>query len=319
MGMSYRELTDNDIISKEVIELLPVNCKCGHEFVFSDSLRKLICSNPDCKYKLIRKMFDLCNRLSIRLRYEDAIEIVSRLNIYSPFQIFYLKDAYENSLIDNSMLPNIEDVLIDIDKAKEKEFKVWELLELSGEIGEVAKTIGYGFSSVLELYREVENGQLAFVNERLGIETLDSCIFSIDLYNKLLKIKDEVIFAEQMLNIVGYENVVRIAFNDSVYPYINKQECIEKLEQMFNKTFVHIGTISEDTDILIKNTAITSQKYRAAMLINDAYSADLVNNGEIELQDIGKVREGQLKPIGHKILVGTLENVTKRLNELKGT
>ena len=99
-------------------------------------------------------------------------------------------------MIDNSMLPNIEDVLIDIDKAKEKEFKVWELLELSGEVGEVAKTIGYGFSSVMELYREVENGQLAFVNERLGIETLDSCIFSIDLYNKLLKIKDEVIFAE---------------------------------------------------------------------------------------------------------------------------
>lgn len=318
MGISYEELTNNQIMSQKVIDILPMKCKCGSKLVFSESLRRLVCSNPDCTYSLIRKLYRLCMKLNISIRYEDAIEIVKRLKIFSPFQIFYLQDAYDNGLIDNSVIPNIENVITEINAARQVEYKAWQILDMSGEIGAVTKTVGYGFSSVVEMYKEIENGQLSFINERLGIETLDSCIFSIDLYNRLLKIKDEAIFAEQMLNITKYDEPIYIAFNDSAYPYLNKQECIDKLQEMFNKTFVHIGTISDNTDILVKNTTTSSQKYRAAMLINDAYSADLVNNGDIEIQDIGKVRAEELKPIGHKILIGSLEGIIKRLNEVKG-
>lgn len=318
MGITYKELTSNGIVSQKTIDILPVNCRCGSNLIFSESLRELVCGNDDCKYGLIRRFYMLCKRLGVTLRYEDVIEIVTRLEIKSPFQVFYLQEAYDTKFIDDSIVPDIKKHLEEIEQSKLKEYRVWEILVMSGEPGipEIANAVAYGFSSVTELYREIENGQLAFINERLGIESLDSCIFSIDIYNKLLKIKDEMIFAEQMLKIKEYKNKIYIAFNDSVYPFLNSQECIQKLGTEFDKTFVHIGTISENTDILIKNTTTSSQKYRAAMLINDAYAAELVNKGEIELQDIG-VRDGKsLKPVGHKIYIDSLDNVRKRLKEL---
>lgn len=317
MGIAYEELTDNGILDKKIIDILPVSCRCGSDFMFSESLRELVCSNENCKYGLIRRFYILCQRLGVTLRYEDVIEIVQRLEVKSPFQIFYLQEAYDTKLIDDSIIPDIKKHLEEIEQSKLKEYWVWEVLVMSGEPGipEVANTIAYGFSSVTELYKEIENGQLAFINERLGIESLDSCIFSIDVYNKLIKIKDEMLFAEQMLKIKQYKDRIYIAFNDSVYPFINSQECIQKLGTEFNKTFVHIGTISENTDILIKNTTTSSQKYRAAMLINDSYAAELVNKGDIDLQDIGVKGKG-LKPIGHRIYIDSLENVRKRLAKL---
>jgi hypothetical protein len=85
----------------------------------------------------------------------------------------------------------------------------------------------------------------------------------------------------------------------------------------YNYTFVPVTTIAETTDILIRNSANSGSKVRTARLINDKHIAELMNKGEINLSDINKKVDTDLKPAGCSIYIDSIENVLNRLDYLK--
>lgn len=319
MSISFEEALNNDIISQSTYDMLPKVCRCGSPLLFSDSLREIKCSNPKCKEALATRLKAFADYNNLSLTYDDCYLLTERLNIVSPYQLIMLKDAVANKLITTADILKIYKVTDEITEVVNSEFYIYQLIEMCGihDISRVAYKIASGFNTMDELYNEVDNTQVAFINDRLGITTSDSCTLSLEIYNMLLKIKEELYLGEALLNIKTYSNRLHIVFCDTVCPYVNKSELLSYLNNKFSYTFVHRSLIDDSTDILVKHLDCTTSRYRNARLINDKYVAEQVNNNELKLSEVGTPVEGQLKPRGTKIYITGIEELIKRLTVLE--
>jgi len=319
MSMSFEEALNNNIISQSTYDMIPKACRCGSPLLFSDSLRELRCSNPKCREALAIRLKHFVDYNNLSLTFDDCYLLTERLNIVSPYQLVMLKDAVANKLITTADILKIYKVTDEITELLTKEFYIYQLLEMCGihEISSIASKIAFGFNTMDELYNEIDNTQVAFINDRLGIVTSDSCTLSLDVYNKLLKIKEELYLGEALFKIKEYNNRLHIAFCDKVSPYVNKSELLSYLKSTFSFTFVHRVLIDDTTDILIKHLDNTTSRYRNARLINDKFVAEQVNNNMLKLAEVGAPVEGQLKPQGTKIYITTTEELIRRLTVLE--
>lgn len=320
MGIKFSEALENDILSKSVINGLQHKCKCGAELVLSDSLRTLKCTNKNCMYKVINRLKHMNNKLNIGLSDLSIENIVSKLKLITPYQIFLLKDTVNSGIITEADVANIETVLENIEREKNKPYKLYDIPRVSGieTIENVAIAIFNGFDSMNELYDEIEKGQVSFVSERLGLATPDSTTLGVEIYDKLMQYMEEFEFAEMQMNIVkSYENKLNIAFCDNIIPFINKAEYIDYINSITKFKFNYIGSVSETTDILIRNSSENNSKSRAARIINDKFIAESMNSGSLELKDINRTLDGELKPQGSKILICSSDELIQRLKRLE--
>ena len=67
MSITFSEVMMNRLLSETTLNILPRRCNCGAELVFSDSLRELHCSNPDCKSYMLNRVLELSNSLKLEL------------------------------------------------------------------------------------------------------------------------------------------------------------------------------------------------------------------------------------------------------------
>jgi len=322
MGITLDEALQNEIISKNIIDLLPKKCKCGARLEFSDSLREIRCTNKKCKQHIIARLSKFVEKTNISLSAIDIEDIVEKLKIISPYQVLLLPIAFkeENSKVKLLNLHDKNNVLQDIENLTSKEYMLYEIIELCGidNISKIAYKIFNNFDSIDEAYDEIETGQLSFINERLGIKNQDSSIISLEIYNLLLDLKDELIFAETLFKIKGdAREKLNIAFSDNIQPYINTAELLDILNQNKKFRFNHIVTINDKTDILVRNANSANSKFRAARIINDKHIAELMNKGELTLDEIGTFKN-EFKPLGSKIYIDKLENIMKRIQEFIG-
>lgn len=313
--MSFEEALKNNIISQSTYDMLPKVCRCGSPMVFSDSLREIRCSNAKCKEDLAVRLKAFVDYNNISLTYDDCYLLTERLNIVSPYQLLMLKDAADNKIITTADILKIYKVIEELTELTNREFYIYNLIEMCGipDISRIAYKLAFGFNSMDELYNEIDNTQVAFINDRLGIVTSDSCTLSLDIYNKMLKLKEELYLAEALLSTKSHENRIHIVFCDTSTPYVNKSECLEYLNNTFKYTFVHKSLIDDNTDVLIKHSENPTSRYRNARLINDKFVAEQVNSNILKLSEVGAPVEGQLKPCGIKIYITTVEDLIKRL------
>ena len=85
----------------------------------------------------------------------------------------------------------------------------------------------------------------------------------------------------------------------------------------YSYNFVHVNVVSQTTDILIRNAASSGTKLRTANVLNSKHVANKMNTNEIKLNDIGKIMNNQLKPIGSVVYIETLETIMNRLDTLE--
>ena len=319
MGISFDEALNNNLISDKTIKLLPSKCMCGSKLRFSDSLKNMICIENNCKSLIINRVMQFSKYVGIDIDYNKASIIVNKTKMITPYQMIILDTAFKSNMISNRDIENIIDC---ISKIKDKQYYIYEIAKMCGidDIYFVAYKIFDGFESFEDAYNEIEGGQVSFINERLGIKSSDSTILSLDIFNKLINIKDELIFAETQLKVKRYnQQIINISFSDNVKPFINKYELIDYLNSTYNFKFNLITIINDNTDILIKNFDGNTNKYRASKIINDKFIAEQMNNGKITLADIGKHIPNELKPAGYKIAIFSIEELLGVLDELKGS
>lgn len=320
MGISFKEALESGLVSSQTIKLLPSKCRCGSDMEFSNSLKEIRCSNKNCKVKLYNRVCKLCDKLGLDITYNEIANIVDKFALISPYQVMMLDGLYEENMISELDIHSIESIIQKIKNIKQSDKLLYEVVELCGieNISKIAKKIFNGFKSIDDAFTEIETGQLAFINERLGIKSQDSCIISLEIYNELISLKDELIFGETQFTIKNTDDIIYIAFADNVIPFVNKSELIEWLSYTYNYQFIQVTTVNDYTDILIKNANSISSKIRIARMINEKYVADAINNDTLSLGQINKFKDSELKPIGSKIYIDTLDNVIKRLDYMKG-
>lgn len=321
MGISFNEVVKNNLISEKAVKLLNNRCKCGCELEFSDSLKELKCTNPNCKAGIVGRITNMFSLLGIEYDDNYIYTIVDKLDIVTPYQMFILRDVVEQGILDINIVPELESLIQKLEEIKLNEYFIYQIVRLCGieEITKVAYRLFYGFEELDDALDEIETGQVAFINERLGVKSSEGSVLSVEIYNILLSLKEELIFAESQFKIKKYDRkIIRIAFADGTSPFVNRGELLDYLNNTYNYIFLNITTIKDNTDILVRNFDNTSNKLRAAQLINDKFVANKMNNGEISLDDIDKLDENSYKPIGSKVYIDNLENVIKALDRMKG-
>lgn len=321
MSISITEAENNKLISSKAISILPKKCLCGNELSFSDSLRKLQCANTNCKATMLHRCKVFCEKTELNITESELIRLIEKLSLITPYQLLQLDAVYNENLIDNSDIQNIESLIQKLNIIKNNEYFMYQIIELSGieEIASIAKKLFYGFNSIDEIFEEIETSRVIFFNERLGIRSSDSTIISVEIYNKVMDIQEELIFAETQFKVKEHKNILRVVFADNnIGNFINKAELIEYLEDRYNYTILHVSNICNKTDILIKNGGISSTKARIARTINEKYIAEQINSGKISLNDIGTFEKGVLKPVGSIVYIDTLEHILDRLDIIAG-
>ena len=320
MGISFNDALNNQLLSKKFLSIIPRNCKCGARLEFNDSLKIMYCTNKKCTVQIKNRIRSFCDRLNIDIDDSSIDKMIEKLGLITPYQVLMLPDALKEKLIDENDINNAENIIQSIGNIKQTEYFIYEIAELSGikSIRNVAYKIFDGFESVEEAYNELELGQLGFINEHLGIKSSDSSIISIEIYNKLADIKEEMLFAEMQFKIKQYSKpILRIAFCDTVSPYINKSELLESMNNTYDYKFILSSTVTDKTDILIKNADTSGNKYRAAKVLNTKHTADEMNNGKIQLDDVDKFIDTELKPIGSTVWITTIQELKSRLNIMR--
>ena len=323
MGISINTALENNLISKNNMSNLITKCRCGNDLEFSSSLRELRCPDKNCKYKTVDRIKSFINKLDIELNETDILSLIDELNIVTPYQLLTIYKAFKsnNDIVKNIVICNKNSFLQSMEKVFNNEYFIYEIAELCGiqKLEIVAYKIFNGFDSFEEAYEEIDNGQVAFLNERLGIKNQDSTIISYEIYSVLNELREELIFAESQLNLhTSTKQKLNIAINDNVLPFLNVGEFIDWLNYTYPKyRFNHVVTISDTTDILVKNYDEPTVKIRIMRLLNDKHVAELMNNNKLELNNIGKFTINSLKPLGSKIYADTLENIVDRLNKFK--
>lgn len=321
MGVSFKDAIDNELISESILRMLPRKCRCGSEFEFNDSLKRVMCTNKQCIYKIVDRLSAFCSELNIDISTSEIIKLTTKLKLVTPYQLLMIEDAYEANILNSSDICNIQSVIKEIQRIKNNKYYLYEIarLDFVYNIKNIEYKLFRGFNSFIDAFNEIESGQVSFINERLGIKESDSSVLSVNIYNTLMKIKDELIFGETQLNIKEYDkNILNIAFCDNILPYINKSELLDVLNSSYKQyEFVLVTTVSENTDILIRNAGNSNQKYRAARLINDKFTADQMNNCKITLKEVGSFKDKDLKPLGNKVFITTLDGLINRLNIIR--
>lgn len=316
--ISVGEAIENKIIDNNNI-LYTLRCRCGRTLCFSDSFKTIYCSDNNCKYILVNRIMHICNKLDITIGEDDALVMIDKLKFITPYQILMLDELYDSNRLPKYYIQNIDLVVSQIKVAKTKVYKLYNIAEMTGlnEIDSIAKELFFGFNSFDEAFSYIEAGQIAFISDRLGFKSQDSTAISLEIYNKLIHLKDELKLAEIKLNVDNTEKSLKIVIDGSISPFINSNELLEFLNSKYKQKFTLVSNVNDATDVLIR-TSSNSNKCKLAQFINDKNIADAMNNNIISYNDINKFVEGELKPTGHKIFITTVDELIARLEVLNG-
>ena len=320
MAFSIDEIKSKHILSDELLSIIPHKCKCGNNLCISNSLNEIVCTSKKCTSALHYRTKKFCEMLNIPLS-DQSIDIIIRdVNIISPYQILMLQYMYKDGTVSHFNIPEIQDCIQIINNVVNNEISLANMIKLCGieEITSVANKLFDNFNSVDDIYEQLYRGQVVFISGQLGLDNT-SIIFAVDIFNKLIKIQDELVFAETQFKIdKNTDKYINVAIIGNTSPLANKSEIIQYLNAKYKMFRFRLHGIDEHTDILINGTNSTD-KCRDANIINNRFIAEEMNKNNIELNDIGKFKEGILKPIGAKIYIDNLQNVLNRLEELSNT
>lgn len=320
MSIRFDEALENDILSPALLKSISSECKCGAQMILSDSLRYARCSRNNCIYTTINRVKSINNKLKLGISDTEVENIVKKLKISTPYQIFMLDSAAKSNIITEADIKNLNNVLDSLKTIKQNKYYIYEVVGMSGidSIDSTAKALFIGFDSISEAYSEIDKGQISFISDRLGLTTTESSSLGVEIYNRLVGCIEEFLFAEMQLNIKKYSDFkINIAFSDGVFPFVNKREYIDYINSLTKYKFNFVHSISSDTDVLVRSSSEGGSKSRAAKIINDKFVADAVNKGELNLSDIGIIRYGELKPIGSSIYICSSDELISRLKKLE--
>lgn len=319
MALTRDEVEMHGLINPLVLQEIPEICECGAEIMFTDTTRQIFCSNPRCTYKIASRLEKMAKEMNVDgFGEKNCIKFCKAYKMISPFQIFRLNNRNDLDYIGVSAVRKIMDDICNPDRRK---VKLWEIVKYCGipDIDGDAAKIFSGYSSMQEAYSDIENGEVAFIADKLGIRKTETSVIAVRVFNNLMQYKEELFFGEMMFDVIPeVGKTMRIAIHNGVFGFKNKGQYIRHLNNKYmgKLNFVLATSVSNDVDILISEAGIDgSGKIRNASRINARYIENAIQRGEFTQEQIGKFRnENDLHVIGEKILICSHDIAEERLD-----
>lgn len=318
--LTVKEVKDNELLPENLISTLNEKCECGGEILISESLSEVQCSNPNCIFKVTSRTKRFLEYLGLNNWIQlDIEQAVRKFNIVTPYQFMILNDL-TNEL--KSIVSGATKKIEDINKVKDKKFHLWQIVKYADipYISSIAYELFGSYDSVEKAYNDIEAEQVSFLVEKLGINSNEPSVIALLVYNKLLEVKDELLFGELQFNIIKYSvNPLKIVISTDIEGFVNKYEYMEYLNTRYKDqvSFVLESKISSNTVVLINERSFDSLKYRTAKRINEEYVKESVESNLFKYSDVGRQRsDGELLKVGEKIAIISGQELVERLDKL---
>ncbi len=277
MGITFKEVEENGLISDMVLEQIPRTCyMCGGDIEFTDSLKQIYCSNPDCKLKVAARLEYMAKKMGVDGWGESTcIAVVEHFNMKSPYQVFMLNDSL---VCDGVAAFNIK--VRDMLNSPKRKASLWEYVMYAGipSIETTAYRIFGDYNTIDDAYKDIKKYQVSFVAEKLGIKNTESGVLAYRVYKTLLEYEAELRFGEQYFSIdelsgISYE----VAITGGVSGYHNKGAFISMLNNRYSGKahFSLMNTVTAKTDYLVVDGGTSSSKYNKAERLNESGKANI--------------------------------------------
>lgn len=172
-------------------DVLPEFCEtCGAPMEIGETLTGLHCSNPRCKDKMVMRIKALCNDLGVLRFGESTIEkFVDCYKPESPMDIFELQ---EGMLLGYDVSPKISLDVIKQIKQKNR-MQLWEYVMYANIpfVRTSARKIFQGYKTLDDAYKDIEDGGIAFIQDKLELSDSESIVSTqaLKVYNSLMEYK----------------------------------------------------------------------------------------------------------------------------------
>lgn len=321
MGISLREVEENQLLSQDVLDCIPRECDCGAPIEFTDTLRQIYCSNESCIYKIASRLESMAKAMKVDDWGESTcVTVCKEFKLISPYQVFLLEREIEKGRTSSVSAFN-KKVNAICDRSKRR-VKLWEVVKLASipNIDTIAYKIFDGYDNLTEAFKDIEEGQVPFIASKLGIKNTETGVLATRVYNNLIRYKTELLFGETLFDVYKAEGVnIQIAITGGVDGFRNKGEFVEYINKRYNGKVnaMFVNTVTNKTDILIVDGDSSSSKYGKAIKINTKYLESLLDNGEIEESEIGKFKDSEsLHPLGERIFIASSKQAIERLDKV---
>lgn len=318
MGITFKEVEENNLISREILRYLPTKCECGAELQFTDSLVQLYCPNESCYIKIAARLEAMAKDMNIDGFGESTcLEICKQFRLKSPYQIFLIEDYFNRGGTCNNVSAFEKKVKAICDKTK-RQTKLWEFVKYGNipSIKDTAYKLFNGYKTISDAYDDIESGQVPFIAERLGLRNGESSVLAVRIYNILVEHKTELLFGETLFDIYEPEgDTLKIAITGGVYGYRNKSEFVRFINDKYKGKLnaMLMNTVTKDIDVLIADGDTSSRKYKNANKINSKYIEETrYTNGRSD--EVSK----KFHPAYERIFITESQGLLDRLNSIYG-
>lgn len=329
MGITMQEVIDNQLISEEVLDIIPKTCVCGSPIEFTDSLRQIYCSNPRCYYKVAARLEAMAKKLRgpngeccDGWGESTCVKVCKTFKMISPYQVFQLEDMVKKGTTCD--VPAFEKKVASICNPNLRKVELWKVVELAGipSIESIAYKIFGGYHNFQEAFEDIERGQVAFIANKLGVKNSETSVMAVNVYKTLLEYKDEILYGEKQFDI--YEptgKTLYMCITGGVSGFRNKSEFVQYINNRYNGKVnaMLMNTVTTQVELLVADGDTGSNKFKTAMRLNGKYLENGLKKGEFTSDEVGEFKnEKDMHPVGELIYVGNSREVIERLDKVFG-
>lgn len=212
--MLYVEDLVNDYekygLPEKFVNSLPIKCdECDSSLVISETMTGLHCSNPRCKSKVIMRIKAICKSLGILDFGESTIsKFIDYYGVTNSLDMFELQEGYilsdeVSEKVSSKVIKQIEE---------NKNFVLWEFVQVANLpfVQTSARKIFQGYNNLTDAYRDIEEGGVDFIQEKLGISKEKVSLQALKIYTTLIEFKEDLLEGESHVNIISLEGVKEI-------------------------------------------------------------------------------------------------------------
>jgi NAD-dependent DNA ligase len=329
MGITIQEVIDNQLISEDVLNIIPHTCSCGSPIEFTDSLRQIYCSNPRCFYKVAARLEAMAKKMRgpngeccEGWGESTCITVCKTFKMISPYQVFQLEDLLAKGVTCD--VPAFEKKVKSICNPELRKVELWKVVELAGipSIESIAYKIFGGYHNFTEAFADIESGQVAFIANKLGLKNSESSVMAVNIYKTLIEYKDEILYGEKQFDI--YEptgKTLYMCITGGVSGFRNKSEFVQYINKRYGGKVnaMLMNSVTTQVELLVVDGDTGSNKFKTATRLNAKYLEKGLEKGDFTSDEVGEFRnEKDLHSIGELIFIGNSHEIIDRLDKVFG-
>lgn len=278
-------------------ESLPTYCfDCGSPMEISEVLTGLHCSNPRCKSKVAQRLFAICQKLGVKdLGKKRAEKFVSTYGIDNPLLIFAYEPSEDGAIGEGVSLEMSEKIMSQFND--KRDFTLSEYVRIANLpfLQTSCVSIFGDYSSLEDAYKDIENGGVEFIRDKLDIKkgspeigdiSSSISIRALKVYETLMLYKDDLFQALPFVNIISSKDdndliYLKAVCSDEVgYPFKSKNDfyaTVNKAHSNIHVEFLDSATKSIDYLVWAGADGVTparhTNKVKKVQVWNEAYTS----------------------------------------------